>query len=477
MNAKFVISLIIIGVLFFGVLGFMLITGKGLQGHIDPEVAKRYKPITLRYWRVFDGVDDGFRDVIGAYQAQHPNIKIEYKKLRYDEYEQALLEGFATDRGPDIFSIHNTWMRKYQEKGMLFPAPAKVSTVHPYVKSKIKKEIGFEIRERKTLTPNQIENYFVDVVYDDVILQTKDKATGLNADKLYGIPLGIDTLVMFYNKELFNNAGIVNPPQYWNTEFQEDVKKLTKQNNKGELVQSGVAIGGAYNIERATDILSVLMMQGGTEMMKGDSVKFHQIPSMFQDRNHHPGVDALRFYTDFANPAKEVYSWSEDADYSLDMFVQNKLAMMFGYSYMIDQIKTRAPQLNFAIAKLPQIENNTKQINYANYWLEVVANKTDAPEEAWDFLHFLAQKDNVKKYLEATKKSTALRSLLDEQLEDEEIGLFAEQVLAAESWYKGNEPLAMEKIVKDMIKDAVVGQRDLNEIISLGAKKVQQTVK
>ena len=159
MNSKFIITIIIIGVLLFGTLGFMMVTGIGRANYVDPKVAARYKPITLRYWRVFDQEDD-FREIIDAYQAGHPNIKIEYKKLRYDEYEQALLEGFATDRGPDIFSLHNTWVEKYKDKGLLDSAPKEVTTVHPYLKSKIKKEVGYELRTRRTLTPKQINDYF-----------------------------------------------------------------------------------------------------------------------------------------------------------------------------------------------------------------------------------------------------------------------------------------------------------------------------
>src|SRR3989339_724911 len=109
-------------------------------------------------------------------------------------------------------------------------------------------------------------------------------------------------------------------------EFEEKLKKLTKQNNKGQIIQSGIALGGAYNIERNTDILSVLMMQNGTEMMEDGIVKFNQ---KLTGKDYNPGSDALRFYMDFANPAKEIYRWNKTLDNSIDMFVQNKLAMMY----------------------------------------------------------------------------------------------------------------------------------------------------
>ena len=117
------------------------------------------------------------------------------------------------------------------------------------------------MRTTKSITIKEISDEYVDVVKGDVVVKI---GQGNNVrEYIYALPYSVDTLAMYYNKDLFNNAGIVNPPEYWNAEFQEDVKKLTKQNNKGEIVQSGVAIGGAYNIERSTDILSILMMSCG----------------------------------------------------------------------------------------------------------------------------------------------------------------------------------------------------------------------
>ena len=56
-----------------------------IKNAVDDEVKNKMAPITLSYWRVFDEEDD-FRELIQAYNLQHPNIKIEYRKLRYSEY-------------------------------------------------------------------------------------------------------------------------------------------------------------------------------------------------------------------------------------------------------------------------------------------------------------------------------------------------------------------------------------------------------
>ena len=266
--------LIIIGILLLPlmVLGYLYFSGKIKRDYIPPNVKEKMKPIELNYWRVWDD-SKVFDEMIARFNQQHPNITVKYRKLRYSEYENELIEAFATDRGPDIFSVHNTWVKKYQGKGLISPMPTNITMVRPYaVKKGLKKETAYkEVNHRFSLT--KLRTDFVDVVYDDVVVGVKDD-NGAVSDKIFALPLYVDTMAMFYNRDLFNNASITGPPKYWNREFQQDVKKMTKQNNKGEIMQSGVALGGSDNIERATDILSILMMQNGTKMLENGNVSF-----------------------------------------------------------------------------------------------------------------------------------------------------------------------------------------------------------
>jgi multiple sugar transport system substrate-binding protein len=463
--------------------------GCGLSG-VDNTTKKYIRPVTLNYWRVWDGPDD-FKEIIDAYTRQHPFVKINYTKLRYEEYEQKLLEGFATDKGPDIFSVHNTWIKKYQSKGMIAAMPERVNMAFPTVKGSVKKEVVWNIKESPMPAPHKLKSDFVDVVYADSVISEADPASGQLQERVYSLPLSVDTMVMFYNKDLFNNAGIITAPEYWNREFQQNIKKLTKQNTKGEIIQSGAALGGSANIVRFSDIVSLLMMQSGSEMMNGKQVAFHRLPATSIDKNYNPGVDALRFYSDFSNPAKEVYSWNDTLENSLDMFVNNKLAIMFGYAYMLPEIKARAPKLNFALAPMPQIEGNSFKVNFANYWGEVVSSKILTNAEnlalgsdyarqksntAWDFIRFAAEARNAKIYLDKTGKPTALRSLIPEQSKNPEMAIFADQLLTSKSWYRGNNANAMELIFKDMVDSVNSGQNTPAEAVNLAAAKVQQTI-
>ena len=96
------------------IFSFLLTSGFGCKG-ADKATQEAMKPVTLNYWRVWDG-PDAFSEIIAKYKQSHPYININYRKLRYGEYEQALLEAMAEDKGPDILSLHNTWIKKYQSK-------------------------------------------------------------------------------------------------------------------------------------------------------------------------------------------------------------------------------------------------------------------------------------------------------------------------------------------------------------------------
>ncbi|MFA6994823.1 MAG: extracellular solute-binding protein [Patescibacteria group bacterium] len=446
---------------------FLMTSGFGCK-IASQETQNAMKPITLVYWRVFDD-SDAFQDIIAQYKAIHPNITIEYHKFRYEEYENQLLNALAEDRGPDIFSIQNTWVKKYQSK--LAPMPATVTMVYPVTTGTIQKSTTYQLRTNNSLTVKDLKDNFVDVVGHDVILDD---------GKIYGLPLSLDTLAMFYNKDLLNNAGISQIPQYWNNEFLQDVKKLTIQDPKNGLIQAGVALGGSTNINRFSDILSVLMIQNGAIMMDDAGRVQFNLPAAGQANNgYNPGIEALRFYTDFSNSAKESYSWNDSLPNSLDMFINGNLAIMFDYSYNLATIRARAPKLNFSIVKLPQIEGNPPtNINFANYWIEGVSKKSTNQNEAWDFIQFMTKAESVKGYLQKTNHPTALRALIDwQKKQNNEISVFVDEVLTAKSWYKGKNEQAAEDAIKEMINEAKKNlTEDFESIISTTASKIQQTI-
>jgi multiple sugar transport system substrate-binding protein len=426
------------------------------------------EPVKLDYWRVFDG-EDTFTDIIKSYKTSHPNVTIIYRRLRSEEYETELIRAFAEGQGPDIFSVHNTKIGEMQS--LMQPLPASVQVSHLETVGTLRKEVVFVESTKPTMSEKTLKQQFVDVVASDVLRPYQADTKTAPVNRIYGLPLSVDTLALFYNKDLLNAAGIAEPPSTWE-EFQEAVTKLTVIDAAGNITQSGAALGTTDNVERSADILSLLMLQNGTVMTTGNSITFNEIPDGTPE-GLFPGVDAARFYTDFANPTKEVYSWNDTLPGSFEAFANGQTAMFFGYSYHLPYIAAAAPKLNFAIAKMPQIAGG-REVNYGNYWVEGVANNSDAADYAWDFIQFASSEEQAAKYLTKARKPTALRGLINTQLNDENMGPFAEQVLTAESWYKGRDADAMEKALNDF-SDQVLAGGEAEEAVEQAAQVVRQT--
>lgn len=449
----------------------LTLTGLRCTKGVSPEAAQANRPVTITWWRVFDD-EAAVRPIIEAYRARHPNVNIQYRKLRFEEYEQELLNALAEDRGPDIISLHSTWIRGYLPK--LAPLPPTLTIPYQEISGRFKKEVVVTLKTSPTISVRALKNNFVDAVAQDVIIRSAG-GDGQVQEQIYGLPLSLDTLVLYANRDLLNLAGIPQAPKTW-SEFQTAVKKLTKLDSNGDILQSGTALGTSRNVERAADILALLMMQNGAEMISpGGAANFHRVPPLLEGRPAPPGQEALIFYTDFANPQKEVYTWSAQEPNSLEAFTSGRTAMFFGYSYYLPIVRARAPRLNLALTSVPQIEGNP-EVNFANYWVETVSRKSVNQHWAWDFIQFAVSPEQVSSYLEATGKPTALRALIVGQLEKEDTGVFAAQTLTAKSWYRGSNANAAEAALLDAIDAALLGG-EAGEALNIAAQRVNQTLR
>jgi len=441
----------------------MAMTTTGFRcNFITPSEQQALQPIELTWWGMEDD-PSAYNQLINDYRGLHPHISVTYRKLRKEEFEKELLNALAEDRGPDIFTIENTWITKYLSK--IEPIPPKTKVAYQFVQKtlNIKEETITEVRENISLTPFQLKDTFLDTIYNDVVRD----------NQIYGLPLSLDTLVMFYNRDLLNNAGIPLPPTNW-LALQQNVKTLTYQDKNGNLIQSGAALGSGANIDYSPDILSLLMMQNGARMSIGNQVTFGLVPADINIKNYNPGPEALRFYTDFSNPSREAYTWNDSFPTSLDAFAQGRVAMIFGYFSDIKYLDAkRGGKLNYVVAKAPQIEGRP-EVNFARYSVNTVSKKSRNINEAWDFLQFISKKAEAEKYLASTSKPTALRALVADQQANDKLKVFAEQLLTAKSWYQGKDVETMYQNFNLMIEMVRKGQ-PLKDAVEMAIQKIQQT--
>ncbi len=420
--------------------------------------AELNKTVTLEYWGVWHD-SDTLRPFIDEFKKQHTNVDIKYKKFRLNEYRQKLLEAWAEDRGPDIYQIPVGWLGEFQDR--ITPMPKTVKLVTSEFKTTFgKTEVVRSVKTVTTPTTNDIKNQYVNLVQKDVIKN----------DKIYGLPLSFDTLALFYNRTILDNAKIPTPPTTWD-ELTVAVKSITEQQNNN-LVQSAIALGTTNNVPRVVDIVSTIMQQNGAVMTKDNQITFSQTI-----QGASPALNAINFYRSFAEPLTELYTWNENMPDALEAFISGKTAMFFGYSYQIPIIKGRSPKLNFGVAPMTQISNQ-QPVNTANYWIETVSHKTKSADNAWGFLNFITSPEQAKKFAEKTQQPAALRTILAGQKQSPILSVFADQALTATRWYYGKNEPQMEQYFVDTINQIIKTAKpeDQQKILNTGARRISETI-
>lgn len=398
---------------------------------------KQARQATLQFWGAFD--DSSFYEkAIAEFERLNPGVRIVYRKLNFEDYEKELVNSFAAGTGPDIWLMHNTWLPKHGDK--IFPLPQIVKG------------------EKKPLfTLKDFQDQFLDVAFNDLT----------SNGQIYALPIYIDTLGLYYNKDLFNSAGITGPPKTWD-DFNEDVRRLTTVDSRGNISRSGAAIGTARNINRSTDILMLLMLQSGVQMTDSDrnSATFSR-----PVQGEAVGERALQYYTDFANLTKQVYTWNDQQHYSIDAFTEGNVAMMFNYSHHISTIRSKSSRFNFGTAQVPQVSGSPTAINFASYWAPTVSKQSKNAVTAWKFLVYLSSQKGALYYVNVSNRPSARRDLIDQQKSDPDLGVFAIQALSARSWYQVDNS-AIETIFADMVDDVNLGRASVRDALSAAEDKV-----
>lgn len=395
----------------------------------DAPVRETPQPVEIVYYKLFDG-EDVMRPLIQKYVATHPLVTIKYRKFDdQEDYYRTILNELAEGEGPDIFSVPNYWIKRNARK---------ITPLDPTVASS-----------------KDFADTFVAVAEKDLVFA--DPRDGVT--KIFALPLTVDTLALYYNKSLYEDRipSRGRPAETWE-EFKEDVFQLTKADNSFERFElAGTAIGRSDNIARAVDILYLMMLQykvkfyndalNRAEFSKQSAIGTSSI-------NYNPATEALKLYTSFGLASQKNYTWNEYmADAAspvkeIEAFARGKVATIFGYSYLYEQIKEQIEELKkknvptidpgvIRVSSVPQVNDpatsTEKRDAYANYFVETVGRNTEHPEVAWDFLMFISSKDNIAYYNEKTRRPTSRRDQIEEQKADPIYGVFAEQVGYAES--------------------------------------------
>jgi len=328
------------------VLFFIVIFGLLLSFFLRGSETK--KTIELSYWGLWED-REVMQPLIDDYKKKNPNISITYNKMVPAEYRVKVSTRGKNGNGPDIFRFHNTWIPEMRD--IISMMPPAIMPVEEFKKT------------------------FYQIHSKDLIID----------DKVYGIPLSVDGLVLMYNQELFKNAGISAAPVSWE-DVLDNVSKITVKNTEGKVVTAGIALGTASNVEHYSDIFGLFLAQNG-----GDIAKLGRPEA----------AGALESYRKFAEG--DSATWDEQMPNSVQAFAQKKVAMIIAPSWDALTIKAINPDLSMKVVPVPVIPGS-KPLSIASYWVEGVSRYSKNQTEAWKFLKFLSEKESETKMFELQSK-------------------------------------------------------------------------
>lgn len=306
------------------------------------------------------------------------NVKVIYESKPEETYLEDAVNAIAANNGPDIMIVPNEIMPEFRNKLVAMPDG---SMANPGMKK------------------DDLESY-----RDSYIRAISD--CNIIDNKIYALPMNVDSLKMFVNKAWFNarlnEYRLANPRgsddetmqsiiqagiPTWD-DFVTIVKFFTKKN--GDKITSPVAaIGTSDNVTQAPDLLTLVMMQYGAQMVSDDlsTALFHTKQNIFSNIDY-PGTKALEFYASFADSQSLNYTWNSDQGDPIRAFAEQKTPILFEYSSAKSEIGLISPNLAYAEFNIPQIRETKNIVDYTHFDNLVVPKSTVNADLAWKFVFY-----------------------------------------------------------------------------------------
>ena len=272
--------------------------------------------------------DEIIKDVIKDFEDKNPDIKIEFLHIPQNYFQKIHLL-FASNTEPDVLFLNNHYLPVYANAGRLLP----LSTQG---------------------------------VYDKKVLEALSWH-----DEIYAVPRDISLLVVYYNKDLFQKAGVAEPKNGWKqADFLAKARKITEK----------TGMFGISFEEEPLFYLPYVMSEGGS---------FFDIDSENSQR-------ALAFYADLRKkyhvaPRRE----GRAAATMAQMFLQGKLAMQLSGRWLTPKYLEDA-DFEWGTVEFPAGQAGSIVPLDASGW--AISKASRHKDEAIEFVNYLASREVIEKF-------------------------------------------------------------------------------
>lgn len=364
-------------------------------------------------------------------------INASYVEKRRDTFEQELVEALANQRGPDIVLLPHDLIIRHKEKFYEIPYPT-----------------------------------YPERIFKDTFIEEGELF--LTSQGVLGVPFTVDPLVLYWNRTMFSNEGIANPPKYWE-EISPLVQRFTRKDTSFNINRATIALGEYDNISHAKEILSALILQAGGSITKMNGGILRSTLSESAGYAVIPAQSALSFYTQFSNPTGSFYTWNRALPNSKDMFLTGDLAMYVGFASEYDELRRRNPNLNFDITHLPQARQGNRNTTYANMNAFVILRASRYPSDAFRAISLLTSSHAIGLMSEKSILPPVRRDLLQSQPGDAARTVTYTSAIWAQGWLDPA-PQRSSEVFRDVVFGVTSGRYGLYEAINRGNQALMQLI-
>ncbi len=286
---------------------------------------------------------DTLNKMVAAFEKANPTIDVKVETASYADYFTKLKTRVAAGKAPDTFELNYENFVTYAEAGSLL----NLNTVSA-------KDRTFK------------KSVYYGKAYD--VFASKGKQ--------YGLPAQYSTTVLFYNKDLFDSAGVAYPDSTWDWSDQANASKALK-------AKLPAGTYADYQPVQFWEFYKVLGQAGGS-FLSADKKK-----ALF---NKQPGVNALNW---LVSKTEKGYMPTKAQMGSLDdgaMFKAGKLAMLASGIWMFDSFKEASFDWDIVVAPGGNQKGNHFFANAT-----VISAKTKKADAAWKWAKFMTSSTEAVK--------------------------------------------------------------------------------
>jgi multiple sugar transport system substrate-binding protein len=287
------------------------------------------------------------KKLISSFEESYPNIKIEIVSTAGSRYSEKVLIMTAAGMAPDIFMVilHYGDLAYLVEKGTILALDDLMGNDPDFSKDDF------------------FEAPFKGLTYEG---------------KIYGLPKDLNPQLLYYNKKLFDEAGVEYPNKNWTWDnFLETSRKLTRDIDGDGHID---VFGGGWRMALGyhTQSIAILIWQNGGSMFNSKGTR------CLLDSPQ--AIESLEYYARFNQEGLVPGQAIEREMGWWQTFAMGKVAMLISGPYTMTTLN-KVKELEYDVTLLPSKNGNrTTRLSFLGW---AISSQTKHPQEAWQFLKYI----------------------------------------------------------------------------------------